>query len=273
MQQEFDNVKKLQDKCPSIVKAHGLVEDRLDPFIIYDKMESDLSQYERLEKDLNAEELLNIAIEISQGLKCMHNHNYIHLDIKPGNIFLDKNGKAIIGDLGGILNMANINNNPKLTFSPEFADLSIFLGTKNLGPAFDVFSLGATLFTLINKYPVYESAPGLETARNYPLIFNQHVKDHSLLEDGFEKKLKESLLKMLDPDPSKRPSMNEVLNTFNDLKQTSHNLQKPISATRRKSSSSDYLPTEENSEDSDSYSDSYSPPPPGGNHSTQEGSF
>ena len=35
-----------------------------------------------------------------QGLEFLHNHNILHLDIKPDNIFLDAQGRCKIGDFG-----------------------------------------------------------------------------------------------------------------------------------------------------------------------------
>ena len=35
-----------------------------------------------------------------QGLEFLHNHNILHLDIKPDNVFLDARGRCKIGDFG-----------------------------------------------------------------------------------------------------------------------------------------------------------------------------
>lgn len=41
-----------------------------------------------------------ILLELAQGVKCIHDANYIHLDLKPANIFIDWEGVLKIGDFG-----------------------------------------------------------------------------------------------------------------------------------------------------------------------------
>lgn len=41
-----------------------------------------------------------ILLELSQGLKSIHDQNFIHLDLKPANIFIDWEGLLKIGDFG-----------------------------------------------------------------------------------------------------------------------------------------------------------------------------
>ncbi|KAI7507768.1 kinase-like protein [Hortaea werneckii] len=41
-----------------------------------------------------------ILVELSQGVKAIHNANFIHLDLKPANVFIDWEGVLKIGDFG-----------------------------------------------------------------------------------------------------------------------------------------------------------------------------
>lgn len=41
-----------------------------------------------------------ILLEVSQGVKAIHDANFIHLDLKPANIFIDWEGVLKIGDFG-----------------------------------------------------------------------------------------------------------------------------------------------------------------------------
>jgi serine/threonine protein kinase len=52
--------------------------------------------------DLTVNEPLNmkILIQVLQGLRHIHKHGYVHRDIKPDNVFVRKDGRALIGDFG-----------------------------------------------------------------------------------------------------------------------------------------------------------------------------
>ncbi|GAM86627.1 hypothetical protein ANO11243_046420 [Dothideomycetidae sp. 11243] len=41
-----------------------------------------------------------ILLELTQGIKCIHDAGYIHLDLKPANVFIDWEGVLKIGDFG-----------------------------------------------------------------------------------------------------------------------------------------------------------------------------
>jgi NIMA (never in mitosis gene a)-related kinase len=64
----------------------------------------DLSVYIRNHKennDLLQEELImNLFIQLSQGLNYLHNNKIIHRDIKPQNIFINEEGVLKLADFG-----------------------------------------------------------------------------------------------------------------------------------------------------------------------------
>jgi serine/threonine protein kinase len=51
-------------------------------------------------KTITVLELLDIAMQVSNGLQAAHDKDIIHLDIKPANLFLTKQGTAKILDFG-----------------------------------------------------------------------------------------------------------------------------------------------------------------------------
>ncbi len=40
--------------------------------------------------------------QIGKALECLHKHNIVHGDIKPENVFRDKDGNLKVGDLGQV---------------------------------------------------------------------------------------------------------------------------------------------------------------------------
>src|SRR6267143_2633305 len=88
---------------PNICTIHQIAEYEGQPFIVMELLEGStllhhLSQFES--KAIPLIPLLEIAIQICDGLQSAHNKGIIHRDIKPANIFLTKQGPVKILDFG-----------------------------------------------------------------------------------------------------------------------------------------------------------------------------
>jgi serine/threonine protein kinase len=88
---------------PNICTIYGIEEFEGQPFIAMELLEGE-SLAERLltakPKALPLAELLEIGIQICDGLEAAHEKGIIHRDIKPANIFLTKQGPVKILDFG-----------------------------------------------------------------------------------------------------------------------------------------------------------------------------
>lgn len=88
---------------PNICTIHGIEEHQGQPFIVMELLEG-----ESLLEGLNSAEdrrvslsvLLDIAMQVSEGLQAAHEKGIIHRDIKPANIFITRQGVAKILDFG-----------------------------------------------------------------------------------------------------------------------------------------------------------------------------
>jgi pentatricopeptide repeat protein len=88
---------------PNICTIHGIEECEGHPFIVMELLEG-----ESLLESLNAAEmrrvslpvLLDVAMQVSEGLQAAHEKGIIHRDIKPANIFITRQGIAKILDFG-----------------------------------------------------------------------------------------------------------------------------------------------------------------------------
>ena len=91
-----------------------------------------------------------------ESLISLHNQNYLHLDVKLENFFIKLSPKfdVVLGDFGLSESLTSLsNNNPRsivnrgtyLHMAPE-----ICRPRKDASAAIDVYSLGVTLFMVIN---------------------------------------------------------------------------------------------------------------------------
>jgi eukaryotic-like serine/threonine-protein kinase len=90
---------------PNICTIHAVEEHEGQPFIVMELLEGRtlrdmIADCANSNSTLPTPALLDIAIQIAQGLEAAHQKGIIHRDIKPANIFITKHGQVKILDFG-----------------------------------------------------------------------------------------------------------------------------------------------------------------------------
>ena len=143
--------------------------------------------------------------EVLLALELVHQQGMVHLDIKPENIFVSKNGLYKLGDFG----MANAftESGRKSSATPEIEEGDSRYMSKDLldfSPKdltkCDIFSLGATLYELCLGKSLPTCGDEWQDLRNGKL-------DKGIDEVEFGDIIKE----MMHPDADKRPSATDLL--------------------------------------------------------------
>jgi len=178
----------------------------------------DLSKYikERKHKKIHLEEskIIEIFKQILDGLEYLHSKKIIHRDLKSLNIFLHKDGRVKIGDLGiaKVLlysSCAHTIIGDSLYLAPEICQ------EKPYNEKSDIWSLGCVLYELITfnlpfNAPNYVGLCAKISKGLYDPITNEIKKIYS-----------SDLLKLIEiilqKNPEKRPSVKELkkLKIFN----------------------------------------------------------
>ena len=139
---------------PNICTIYDIGEFEGRPFIAMELLEGQTVKHRIAGKQIAISELLDIGIQISDGLEAAHNKGIVHRDIKPANIFLVEKGPAKILDFG--LAKLAVNRTQK----PESADESSMPTQTQFGAGDLLTSPGSSMGTVAYMSP--EQARGEE---------------------------------------------------------------------------------------------------------------
>ena len=87
------------------------------------------------------------------GLREVHSHKLLHLDIKPGNIYVRNDGAPVLIDFGAArqtLDAEGMKLPPM--FTPGFASPEHHRDRDKLGPWSDIYSIGASMYACLAGY-------------------------------------------------------------------------------------------------------------------------
>jgi len=104
--------------------------------------------------------------EVLRGLRIVHQQKMLHLDIKPANIFITDDNKAVLIDFGAAREVLNTEGNfVRPMYTPGFAAPEMYKRGSALGPWTDIYAVGACIYACMQGYPPNEAPQRLEKDR------------------------------------------------------------------------------------------------------------
>jgi len=141
---------------PKLVRVEAVGQDGDRDYLVMELMEGGSLQ-QRLEADgpMDADEVREVLDGLLSALEVVHAQGVVHRDVKPGNVLLDREGQAKLGDFGiarveGSLTHTGTTVGTYAFMAPEQLD-----DPRSVGPAADLYGAAATAVSLLAGRPPY----------------------------------------------------------------------------------------------------------------------
>ncbi|MGO9114327.1 MAG: protein kinase domain-containing protein, partial [Thermoguttaceae bacterium] len=121
------------------------------------------------EGPLPPKEAAELVAVVAEAVEYAHRQGVIHRDIKPSNILIDCKGRPRITDFGlakRVGSGSDLTATGEPLGTPSYMPPEQAAGQINaIGPAADVYSLGALLYAMLASRPPFQAATPMETLR------------------------------------------------------------------------------------------------------------
>ncbi|MGY1844865.1 serine/threonine-protein kinase [Modestobacter sp. SYSU DS0875] len=194
---------------PHAVAVYDMVDDGGTPWLVMEYLPSrSLAQVLQASGTLPVTQVAQIGAQVADALAAVHAAGVVHRDVKPGNVLIGEGerseGLVKITDFGisRATGDVSLTQTGVVKGTPAYLAPEVARGQEP-DEASDVFSLGATLYACL------EGTPPFGMTEN-PLEMLHRVAGGDFSRPRHAGALGRPLMRMLNSDPRKRPSMTQV---------------------------------------------------------------
>ena len=136
-------------KHPNIVRVLRFLEANGTAYMVmeYEEGQSLADYLRRNGPRLDEQMLLRVFIPILNGLNAVHEAEMLHLDIKPENIYLRKDGSPMLIDFGSA--RQGTTHMHKVALTHGYAPVEQYPDKGEPGPSTDVYAIGASMYRCV----------------------------------------------------------------------------------------------------------------------------
>ncbi|MFF4173228.1 protein kinase [Streptomyces sp. NPDC001744] len=189
---------------PGVVTVHDVLEHDDRPWIVMQYVDGpSLADAAKESGPIEPREAARIGLHVLGALRAAHAAGVLHRDVKPGNVLLARDGRVLITDFG----IAAIEGDSTITRTGELVGSIDYLAPERVrgsdpGPASDLWSLGATLYTAVEGTSPFR--------RTSPISTMQAVVTEEPPRPEKAGPLAPVIVALLRKDPAQRPRADEA---------------------------------------------------------------
>jgi serine/threonine protein kinase len=211
---------------PNVCTIHDIQEHNGQLFIVMEFIDGVTLRDNK--QNLSGKRILDIAIQVAEGLGAAHEKGIVHRDIKPENIMIRKDGIVQIMDFG-LAKLYSSENVSRLTKAGTTMGTMGYMSPEQVQGMdvdfrTDIFSFGVVLYEMIAGEAPFKGMH--QTAIMYEIV-NVSPAPPSTLKEGIDPQLDAIILECLEKEREER---------FQSAKELAKNLRRIRSATGQKTS-------------------------------------
>ena len=154
---------------------------------------------------ISSRETADLIAPVTDAIAYAHDNGIVHRDLKPANILLERGGAAKVTDFGIAKRMddeAGLTATGQVLGTPNYMPPEQASGDiAQVGPAADVYSLGAVLYHMLTGRPPFQSA---SIADILTQVIDREPLPPRALDESIDRDLETICLKCLEKKPSQR---------------------------------------------------------------------
>jgi len=190
---------------PNIVAIHEVGEHDGQHYFSMDFVEGkSLAEMVR-DNPLPPEQAARWVRTVTEAIQYAHEHGVLHRDLKPSNVLIDPFGQPRVTDFGlakRIDKDAGLTATGAVVGTPSYMPPEQASGQRGqMGPASDVYSLGAVLYELVTGRPPFQAATLADTLLQ---VLEAEPAPPRLLNPAVGRDLETIILKCLQKEPARR---------------------------------------------------------------------
>jgi serine/threonine protein kinase len=208
---------------PHIVRAYEVIEEPA-PMVVLETLAGETLGHmiDVREVELSAPELAQLGLHLTSAIRYLHRHGVLHLDLKPSNVIAEC-GRAKLIDLSVARppGPAHPGIGTHYYLSPEQARGG------ELGPAADVWGIGAVLFEAATGEPAFDDPDAPDDDSDESLSETLDDSDYPQLaaparrvdelRPGLPPALADLVAACLAPGSARRPGVEELMRALEPL--------------------------------------------------------